>query len=429
VGVESYLRSKLQRDPNDASTWRLLGRLQFERGELPAAYDALHRSLSLEPQSAAARFDLARVLMARGDDADAATEFAAVVELAPDSEYGREARALLQRLPPPHRQSPYQLAAYAYPDGTFDGSQRLDEIERQQTQPVEPPAAPQPFHFRFESGLLYNSNVALAPVSRELSPANPASWQAALRPEFQYDFLDDGLWRSSVLFGGQFTLNEGNYSAFNLQSIRPGVFLESYLVGDAVVLVPRVQYEFTHDAFDGLTFGNRNALVGSLAGYWAEGDATFLYWSMDYTDFADDGGFPAVTSRDGWTHALGVMHQMPVDWGPLARLRGGVDVELVDTVGSDFAYNGVSLYGEALFPLATGWELSLQAGWGYRDYPDYAFTPSRNESIWRAGAELRYFFTRQFYTTGQFHFTRFDSESPLFQAERYLTGVLATYEF
>jgi hypothetical protein len=120
---------------------------------------------------------------------------------------------------------------------------------------------------------------------------------------------------------------------------------------------------------------------------------------------------------------------LPLDWGPLVQLRGGADVELVDTVGSDFTFNGVSLYAEALLLLAPGWDLSLQGGWGYRDYPDYQFTPSRNESIWRAGCELRYWFTNQFYTTGQLHFTRFDSESPLFQAERLLTGLLATYQF
>jgi hypothetical protein len=98
-------------------------------------------------------------------------------------------------------------------------------------------------------------------------------------------------------------------------------------------------------------------------------------------------------------------------------------------VGSDYAFNGVSLYTEAVLAPAPAWELTLEGGWGYRDYPDYQFTPSRNESIWRAGTELRYYFTDDFFASGQFHFTRFDSESPLFQAQRYLTGLLATYRY
>jgi predicted TPR repeat methyltransferase len=427
-GIEAYLQRKLASNPDDASAWRMLGNLHLERGDFRSANDALHRALSIESDNVAARYDLARLLHAQGRDAEAATEFSVVVELAPESEYGRDAAVELQKLPPPKSESPYRLASYAYPNGTFDGSQRVEDIEQQEINSVDS-SPPRPLHFQMEFGLLYNSNVALAPVSRELSPANPASFQAAVRPDLQYDFFDDGTWRSSVLLNGNFTWNEGNFQAFDLQSYRPGVFLERYFYSDVVILVPRAQYRFDYDAFGGATLGTRNEMVNSLAAYWCDDQASFLYWSLDYTDFRNDGALPSVTSRDGWTNALGAMHQVPVNWGMLSQLRGGADVELVDTVGSDYAFNGVSLYTEAVFLLAPAWQLSLEGGWGYRDYPDYQFTPSRNESIWRAGTELRYQITKNFFASGQFHFTRFDSESPLFQAQRYLTGLLATYRF
>ena len=52
-----------------------------------------------------------------------------------------------------------------------------------------------------------------------------------------------------------------------------------------------------------------------------------------------------------------------------------------------------------------------------------------NENIWRGGAELRKSFGDHLSTAMVFNYVRFDSKNPLFEAERFLAGVVTTIEF
>jgi hypothetical protein len=205
--------------------------------------------------------------------------------------------------------------------------------------------------------------------------------------------------------------------------------LERTIDGGSVIHIPRVQYGFTHDEFDGATFGNRHGMTLSSSTLWNDCHRSIVYWAIDYTDFIDDGILPSVTSRDGWTNALGLSHTVEVSKRYLRSVTAGADVQRADVTGSDFAYNGVNLFAEAEVPLCDRLMLLLQAGWGYRDYFDFEFTPSRNEHVWNARAELRRQLTELVTLSAVFNYDRFDSENPLFEAERYLSGLLLTYQF
>jgi hypothetical protein len=277
--------------------------------------------------------------------------------------------------------------------------------------------------------VLYNSNVALAPLSRELSPADPASPQAFISPDLQLSLIDRRTWRTGTTFRGIFNVGSGDFREFNLQSYRPGLFFESFHFVGAKIFVPRVAYDFTHDEFDGDTFGNRHALTASLTASWNDTQSSFLYWSIDYTDFLDDGILPSVTSQDGWTNMLGFSHVYLLDYGCFKQFRAGVDWTAADPRGSDFRFRGVGLFAEGVLTVALGTELRLQGGWGYRDYPDFEFTPSRNEIVWRAGAELRKRVREDFSVAIVFNYDRFAAKNPLFDAERFVTGVVTTFEY
>jgi hypothetical protein len=113
----------------------------------------------------------------------------------------------------------------------------------------------------------------------------------------------------------------------------------------------------------------------------------------------------------------------------LRSIGGGADVQFADTIGSDFTYAGISLFLDADIPLTAKTSLVLEGGWGTRDYFRFELTPSRNENIWRAGGRLQQRINDRWLLALVFSYDRFDSENELFQAQRYVTGVVTTFQY
>jgi len=110
-------------------------------------------------------------------------------------------------------------------------------------------------------------------------------------------------------------------------------------------------------------------------------------------------------------------------------MRGGAEVSHAATKGSDFTFNGVNVFAAAAFPLAAGLELSVTGSVGYRQYPNFEFTPSSNEIIWRGGAELRKYFTDPISGALVFNYDNFYSQNPLFASARYVSGIVVDFTF
>lgn len=424
--VLNHLYQRASERPNDGASWRLLGRALLDRGQFSDAHAALQKAVSLSSDSVAAWFDLGRVYKAVGQTEKAANCYQTVVQLAPESEYGVQAQAELDRQAVlPSSDSGIEQASFE--TRTFDGSEFMDRLE--DTDPPIRQLLRDRLDMRMDVGLLYNSNVALAPLSRELSPGKRESFQLFASPDLQLGLFDEGLWRTGPTFRGHFTLNEDRFEQFNLQSYRPGWFAEWFLSSGDRVIVPRVSYEFTHDEFDGDTLGNRHLLLTSLATFWDDVHATFLFYSAEHTNFLNDGILPVVTSQDGWTNTLGLGHDVLMPYANLRLVRAGMDVSRADTDGTDYSYNGFSMFLEGVFPLTNTVELTLKGSWGVRDYFDFEFEPSRNEDIWRGSAELRKRLNQNTSLAAVFSYDRFDSANPLFAAERYLSGVQLEWEY
>jgi hypothetical protein len=158
-------------------------------------------------------------------------------------------------------------------------------------------------------------------------------------------------------------------------------------------------------------------------------NATFVFYSAEKTNFENDGVFAPVTSQDGWTNTLGFSHEVLMPYPNLRLVRAGMDVSRADTEGTDYSYNGFSLFVEGVFPVKPTLELTLGGSWGIRDYFDFEFEPSRNEHIWRGTAELRKRLNEHTSIAGVFNYDLFDSENPLFAADRYVSGVQLEWEY
>jgi hypothetical protein len=400
----------------------MLGRLLLERGDADAARWLLERALELDPLSAAAEFDLGRALAAVGEPQRAAEHLARVDVLAPDSEYAAQAAALAAELNLPGA----EIEPASYEVRPFDGTEKIPE--RLPLAEKAPRRYFTDYQIDAQLGAQYNSNVGLTPLSRNLAPGSQSSFQALFSPFASVDVYEADAWRVGTAFAGDFTLNEGDFSRFNLQSYRPGAFVEADLLVGETLIVPRVDYEFGIDEFDGSTFATRNQVNTSALALWSPTQATIGFWSIDYTDFRNDGAVPFVTSRDGWTNALGVTHEVTLPYRHWSLVRGTVQVDHAEARGSDYRYNGVELSTGVEVPLWYGVEARGRAGWGFRDYPDFVSGPARNEHIITAGGELRRLIGRGVSAAAVASYDRFISDNTRFDTERVLIGLLLMYE-
>lgn len=419
--MERSLNARLRRDEGNASQWRLLGRVQLELGKLESAHQSLERAVALDNMSAAAHYDLARVLVKLDHESEAIAHFRSSIRIAEESSYADEARIRLVELgEEPVAEPTDEVIQTGYAVRQFGALEKApSERLGQRAQADEP----ENLYVRVDTGVLYNSNIALTPISRSLFPGNRDSVQVFISPTIDYQILSKQSWTAGTTFNGDFNLNEGDFREFNLQSYRPGAYIEKSIDGVGAIWTPRLQYEFAHDAFEGIAFGNRHAVTASLASYWERGGTSFAYWTTDYTDFVSDGILPSVTSRDGITHAIGFSHTLAPYRRFLDTVTTGIDLRRADVEGSDFAFDGLSVFTEAQIPIVATVELTLRGGWGYRDYRRFEFVPSRNENVWQAGGELRKRFSEHVSIAAVVDYDFFDSDNVLFAAERYVAGL------
>ncbi len=416
--LAAYLEARLRSHPEDATGWRMLGQLRLQRGNHAGAIKALELAVQLDPNRAAAHFDLGRAFLALGRTEDAADHLRRCIQVAPDSTYAAEARVLSRNLPAPQNDPSVVPAGF-----------EVNRFERPTggiTPPLPPPGL---LNLRLDAGAIYNTNVQLAPISRDLFPQARASPQGFLAPHLEYSLPLGDTWRVGPLFHGYFNVNEGGLGAFDLQHYQPGLFVARVFSNEAAELVPRLQYDFSYDAFAGTPFGTRHALTPSLTTRWSSGQESVLFWTLDYTRFNDEGVFPPNTSRNGWTNTVGLSHVLYPDLTWVRLLRGGVEGQLADLVGRDFRYLGFYAYGEVQFPFLLESLLGLKVGAGYRDFFEWSIVPSRNEAVWQAGLEIRKDFTGHWSAKAIFSYDRFASPNPLFDANRYFAGIVVTYRY
>ncbi len=420
AGFERRIQDRLIDNPRDADAWQTLGRLWLEQGQTSRAEEALELVLELDPLNAAARYDLGRLEQSREDYEAAYAHFETVTVLSPESEYALKAAEQMDAV-----SQQMSVVPVGYEIRRFDAVSPPSVEEREAAAESERTID---YSLSVDLGTVFDSNVALTPTSRGLSPGTSDSFQLLLAPQAEIALWTNSVLRAGPTLAGNFTLNEGNFQQFNLQSYQGGLFIEGDRLDPTGTYVPRITANYTYDMFQAQTFARRTAIVPSLIRYWSDDEATSLYWSIDYTDFAADGGVPSITSRDGLTNILGLTHDLALPYRHLRLARAGFRVERADTTGSDATFNGVGLSAQIIAPVIRGTELTLRGGWGYRDYPDFISGPSRHEHIWSAAGELRHYFTRQLSTAAVVTWDRFDSSYALYTANRLVAGLLLSYE-
>jgi hypothetical protein len=420
--IEQTLAERVEQNPQDAAAWRLLGRARLDRGDWTGALQALRQAVRYDSLSAAAYLDFGRALRHFGDHELAGLALQRTLDLAPESDYAAQARQFLEEwaAAPEIEQTSYEIR-------TFDGSNLTPLI----TDPDESmwDVLEDDLFIRLDVGVLYNDNVTLAPSSRELQAGGTDTAQGTASLVVQWYAANFDNFRAGPLLDLDFNWNEGSLNRFDLQSYRPGVFADGTWRAGSVKVKPRVTYSFTHDEFNGREFGDRHTIAASLGSYWTPTQISTLYYSIDNNDVVNDGATPDLTSQDGVSNTIGVLHDVVNRGSMFRQFRLGCDYSHVDTTGSNYRFQGVSLYTQGVFLLVEDVRLTLRGGWAYRDYFDYTLIPSRNTNIFRLSGELRRYFDYGFSAALVASYDRFDSESPLYTTDRFLAGGVVSWEF
>lgn len=449
------LEQRVAKDPLHADSWRLIGRYHHRAGQHAAAQEAFERALELAPQNVATHFDFGNHLHDFGNHVQATHHFRQVFVLGPGSGYARqltERGIVFDDLQPPLMSglngleeaegasgerttgevglgdSEHDLLQASYQIRSFDSSEEVEQrLGHPELEPADELPPPRRLRMYLEFGALYNSNVTLAPISRQLIDADASSAQGFLNPEFELICGDWEGTRVGPLARGYFTVNQSDFSDFNLASFQPGAFLErDHLLG-RTDLTGRVDYVYSLDLFGGDRLGDRHALTTSATSLRPDGDLVHLFWTVSFSQFDEDGEEPAVESLDGTAHTLGISRFFNWDsaWIPASSL--GASVESVDTEGADFRYDGATINGDLTVALRERLSFIPEASAGYRSYGDFTGTEDRDEFVWRVGGRLRWEWTREVSLSAVAGYDRFASDHELFDADRTQAGIVLTY--
>ncbi|QDT12983.1 Tetratricopeptide repeat protein [Planctomycetes bacterium K23_9] len=446
----AMIRSKIARDPGHSDSWRMLGKLEAKEGNAFAANQSFTKALELDPENVAAHFDLGTLLLAGGQKTQAQGHFAKCARLAPQSVYAQQLydKRLIAR--PENNGNPSNQypgsANVAYAGGgqdssssdptidpvgyeiqTFDGRDDFDQRFDQLKSDADPKL--KRLRIAIESGLLYNSNVSLTPISRGLAPSNDESFQAILNPELEWIALQRNSWRTGVLGRAYMTLNESQQSEFNLLGAQGGGFAErDFSVGDSE-WIGRMDYVYGIDHLDSDRLGDRHSVTASMIMIAPDLDVTYLYLTTALSDFDDDGTAPELSSLDGTSLTTGITRffQTGNSWMPNYSL--GIDGHWADTDGADVRFRSLNGHGEMTFQLHEKLKFISGGGLGYRDFYDFTGAVNRDEVTWRINAKLRWQLTDRTAISLVADYDRFASDNEDFDSERTKGGVIVSINY
>lgn len=459
------LHQKVASNPSHSDSWRTLGRMQKALGDVDSSVESTRKALELDPFNAAAHFDLGQLLNDLSRPEAARSHLTEVLKIAPSSSYADQVRtmgieapapALAQlaaprantpaagssamdwmtsdpanvaqasQLPNPPNFDDVPTQTVGYEIQTFDGSDDLENRLRQLESQAESPTSP--FRIFLETGLLYNTNVTLTPISRDLAQDEQASFQWFASPDMDWKLIRRENTRAGLMFRGYFTANESQFQEFNLASFQPGAFAErDFLFGENEV-IGRMEYVFSNDFFDGNQVGDRHAGTASFTVIRPDLNAWYGYTTIAQSNFEDDGATPTQTSLDGTTLTFGASHFKRTNWEALPMVALGTDLEYANTKGDDYRYLSINLHGSTDWQISDRWMFTPTWGMGYRNYPDFTDPIGRDEIFWRVHGKLSYQLTEQLSLSAVAGHDRFASDNENFDTERSEVGFLIGFK-
>lgn len=353
------LETAIAEDPDNADLHRILGVSLIRMDRHADAELSLREALRLNPDSIAARYDLAQVLAVRGNLRDAEHLLQEVIERAPDSVYAARAREVVP------------------------GLRQLRETLLVQDKPTR-------WSLYTRLGVEQDDNVTArsrsAPEGTESTTRLIGSVYVSHR--FPDQRLDPAF--PTLEIGGTYYRThhtDDDFSDFDVESIgaRAALSRNGRLFG--AWLDVGLEASYTETSLGGDAFNTDLGLGTHLRFQPFSNALTTLKFSAHDKSYDQTPAFPEFFSRDGWEYEAAATTHLYLLENRLV-LGAGYAYLWNDVDGVQFRLNRHRIHGSATLSLPAKWRLALTASHSSEDYDDFVPEPKRDDDVLTLHASL-----------------------------------------
>ncbi len=286
-------------------------------------------------------------------------------------------------------------------------------------------------------GWAYDSNVPLASNDIAVSGVVPdenanrysanlnVSWRAMQDPKQSVDMISTT--RTSLHDDG---LDEFNYTAQELS-----LDWTRKLSADVMPMTVSVRYTGAGTFLSEDIFSVSNRVRFKLDAWSAKQFRTSVSSYVGYSNYAQDGGSPAQTSRDGLYYDVSLA-QYYYDRTYTKYGYAGLGYRLAETRGANFVRRGVVArtgFHTPLF-LLEDTTLDVNGSFELAEYPRFVSrsnidTTRRRDKLWRVNTAVTRRLTSQLRTRVFYDYTLGDNNNKLFDYDRHIAGLKVLYSY
>lgn len=378
--------AELDKSPENIILIRYLAISHYRAQNFKKAEEVFTKGLALAPDNAAMLFFAAQNDLANARRSDAIARFKRVLELAPNTQYEREARTFLEGL----------------------GAVRSSEAKS--------PHPGNKWRAFVQAGYEYDSNIIAAP---EDAPQNRSGHRVFEYLSGSIDWLRRGKWVLKSGANVYVSQHEGKFNDFNLVSLN-GETEANYkinIAGKNAVL--RTGYEFNATFLDDESYSTSHRLNAGVFAYLPSVLAFDLDYQYSFNEYRLDGFSPDISSRDGNRHEMSsTIYAYFDNWRHYGWAQFNYDLNSADGHNFDHRTFGGEIGAKITLPA----KLRINGRVSYEniDYKNYVFTPQRKTKRTTTRLELSRELPRQLFANLAYYYGNDDSTVPIFDYDRHI---------
>jgi len=384
--------------PKDALILRYLAITLDRLGRYDDAIPVFQQALALTPENPALHFNMgATYYNARRADL-AQASFNRVLQLAPGSLYGEQARHYLEAL-------------------------------AQQRVQLQPAGTPRLLALYIQVGLQYDSNIPAAPRDSSLFSGERSGIRMLEYLYGGYHFFRDPGWLGSIegsTYQAQYP--DSAFSKSGLSIYSPGISLQRTTTLWELPTVASLKYEFRTVLLDGDTYSRSHAMTAGTQIGFTQNTTTHFDYRYTRDIFMDKGFDPAMSSRDADNHVLGFA-QVWYFADRKGQVKVGYEFQNNDSEGVNFRMKGHKFSVGGTVPVGWGVQANIGADYSREPYPDFQGPVIKKTERWGFNAGLSRWFSQRFLARLDYAYTNEDSSYEILSYRRDILGGSISYVY
>jgi len=323
----------LDKFPGDTTVLRYIA-ITYDRVErYDDAIATFRKALAIEPKSAALRYFLGVTLFKLRRTRQAADEFRAVVELAEESLYAKQAR------------------------------QYIEAINQQRSQD-EPAGGIKRWDLAAALGFQWDDNIAAAPERGSgLFPSarGGGGFRGVEQFSAGYKFVHSGPWSARAGLSGYLSQHGAErFRKLDLSTFQPGVEISYVTALAGRPLSPSLRYDFNAALLNGRAYSHSHIVTAKADANFAEDWIASPFYRFAADDFREEGFNRRFSSRDAANHSGGAALYY-FFWQRRANARAGYEYHRNEARGDNFDFTGHKGSAGLTLPLFADINLDIDA--------------------------------------------------------------------